>query len=329
MAAPNRSTYRTTVFPLSNPEGQQRWQALLAASPQASPFASLPYARALQTHTDVTASLWFASNAATDLAGVLVFSRRKGPFKRVLVPGFTQYTSLLLAAPADTLHEPLLVLLNALAAAYDDLRFHLHPAMDDIRVLNWIKWQVVPYFTYLIDLKTYDLSKSDWSSSTRRNFNKHTAAYTIEEDIAHAGSCIALCAAGYTRSNRPFPMSPDALNRIAADLHAQQMVRTFVAIPQGEKTPRAGVVVLQDARRAHYWIAGSDPGPAMTVLIGHMLETLKASGIHTFDFVGANTPRIAEFKRRFGPTLTPYYAGMATPNRTLSTLLKLKRTLLS
>lgn len=69
----------------------------------------------------------------------------------------------------------------------------------------------------------------------------------------------------------------------------------------------AGVVVLHDDATAHYWIAGSRPGPAMTVLLGHLLERLASNGMKLFDFVGANTPSIAEFKRRFGPQLVSYY----------------------
>ena len=64
---------------------------------------------------------------------------------------------------------------------------------------------------------------------------------------------------------------------------------------------------MHDAQTAHYWIAGSPPGPAMTVLLGHTLPRLRDAGLQRFDFVGANTPSIAEFKRHFGPTLTPYF----------------------
>ncbi len=43
------------------------------------------------------------------------------------------------------------------------------------------------------------------------------------------------------------------------------------------------------------------------VLLGHILPRLRDDGIEQFDFVGANTPSIAEFKRHFGPVLTPYF----------------------
>ncbi|MEX0599100.1 MAG: GNAT family N-acetyltransferase, partial [Rhodothermales bacterium] len=70
----------------------------------------------------------------------------------------------------------------------------------------------------------------------------------------------------------------------------------------------AAVVILNDGRTAYYWIAGSRPGDGMTVLIGELLPRLFNQGIELFDFMGANTPGIAEFKRKFGARLVPYFA---------------------
>ena len=87
----------------------------------------------------------------------------------------------------------------------------------------------------------------------------------------------------------------------------KNQVRLFTATAVADGAPEGGLAVLHDGRTAHYWIAGSTPGPAMTVLLGHTLPRLRDAGLQTFDFVGANTPSIAEFKRHFGPALTPYF----------------------
>ena len=70
--------------------------------------------------------------------------------------------------------------------------------------------------------------------------------------------------------------------------------------------PEAGLAALTDGRTAHYWLAGSVPGAAMTVLLAEAFTRLAEEGVTTFDFAGANTPSIAEFKRKFGSTLVPY-----------------------
>jgi hypothetical protein len=68
----------------------------------------------------------------------------------------------------------------------------------------------------------------------------------------------------------------------------------------------AAIVLLHRLSDAFYWIVGSSPGPSMTILIAHVFEHCAANNIRRFDFVGANTPSIADFKRRFGPKLTTY-----------------------
>ena len=102
------------------------------------------------------------------------------------------------------------------------------------------------------------------------------------------------------------------------------LVRIFTVAPSKNAAPTAGVALLHDGEQAFYWIAGSVPGPSMTVLIGRLLLELKAAGVDCFDFAGANTPSIAEFKRRFGATLTPYFAVTRRPNRLLGAVTRFK-----
>jgi hypothetical protein len=83
--------------------------------------------------------------------------------------------------------------------------------------------------------------------------------------------------------------------------------RVFAAQARETSAPEAALVVAHDGQTAFYWIAGSDPGPAMTVLLAYTLPQLRHDGITTFDFMGANVPSIAEFKRRFGPALQIYH----------------------
>ena len=116
-----------------------------------------------------------------------------------------------------------------------------------------------------------------------------------------------LCAESYRRHQRNAPAAESQLVALIQQLQTAGAARVFAATASGENAPSGGVIVLHDGRTAHYWIAGSRPGPAMTVLLGKLLPRLRDEGLEVFDFVGANTPSIAEFKRHFRPRLTPYY----------------------
>ncbi len=320
----NASTLQVSVFPLKEEEGRARWSILSSTSPQSSPFSKLAYAEAIVSHFGLRCEIWMVSDEGNDHAGALVFYKKQGPFKRIVVPAFTQYASLLLAQDTRS-SAPVILLLKSLAISFDDLRFHCHPALDDTACFEQANWQTTGYNTYQIDLDTYDSAQSGWSKSARRNYNTNQQNYTFTQNAGAFGQCIRLCAAGYSRSNRAFPANTEALLDLAADLENHQMVRAYTVSLQDSEKAEAGVIILHDMHSAYYWIAGSKPGPAMTVLIGKVLNELKNAKFKTFDFVGANTPSIAEFKRRFGPTLTPYTAGHVTPNRLLDTLLRTKR----
>ncbi len=324
------TSYITSTYDFEAPEAQNRWNRLYLDSKQRSPFSTLVFATSMAAHADLKVSAWFVSDGKKDLAGILLFTRSQGPFSRIVVPGFTPYTSFLFAE-AKPNQEAWMLLLDKLASSYDDLRFHLHPNIEDIRPAHWVNWRSTVYYTYRIDLESYNTDMASWSDGQRRNFRKHQDRYLFEENSDLLGKCIELCAAGYERKGRPFPLNPQSLLNITQDLASNQMIRVFAASSgkdaPGSQRPEAGLVILHDETTAYYWIAGSEPGPAMTVLIGKVLPALKEAGFKTFDFVGANTPNIAEFKRRFGATLTPYHAVMKTPNRLLASILYTKRLL--
>jgi len=300
--------FTSTIHPLDDETAQARWQALWERSPQRSSFSSLPYARAASEAFGVRCEMHLVADAEGDAAGALVFWRRRGPYREVVVPPLTQYAALVLQQPLGEAEvharsSAFEALLAALEARFDVLCFFI--AITDVRPASWRGWRVRPVYTYRLSLHDDDLL-SRWSSATRRTFRKHRHAYRVEEHAA-APAIVQLCAESYRRHGRRLPADTADLLRLVDALRAEGQVRLFTATPHDADTPEGGLAVLHDGHTAHYWIAGSAPGPAMTVLLGHTLPRLRDDGIEQFDFVGANTPSIAEFKRHFGPVLTPYF----------------------
>ncbi len=273
---------------------------------QRTAFSSLAYAQHAARSYGLRTRMHLVSRAGTDEAGVIVHWRQRGIFRNVVVPPFTQYSALLVRRrPSEAVvhrrETPLEALLQDLERIYRPVR--LLSALADPRPAQWRRWRASPLFTYCLDPGA---GIGTWSEATRRAFRKHQESYKIRESAAAAEDIVGLCAGSYKRHGRKLPTRPALLLRMMSSLGDR--IRCFVASRRDAVSPEAGMAVLHDGRTAHYWVAGSVPGPSMTVLIGHVLPLLQASGIRTFDFVGANTPSIAEFKRHFGPTLTPYYA---------------------
>jgi hypothetical protein len=264
--------------------------------------------------------MYLLEKSGEDIGGWLVFSKKKGPFNRVIVPPFTPYTSLLTPSPLpeSAIHgsdNDYARLLDGLAGQFDSMRFHLHPAWQDVRLFQWSNWTASPLYTYTLDLAQFDPGLSSWSESARRTFRKHADAYAFSNDNGSEERIIELNAQRYRKSSRPIPASPARTLQLVQQLERSQLVRAYSVQRHDEQDPSGGLLVVRSETEAYYWLAGSVPGPAMTVLLGRLLPLLKSEGIRTFDFVGANTQSIAEFKRRLGPTLTPYFALTCNPNR--------------
>lgn len=301
--------FKTRIYSLDDAQAQARWQALWEDSPQRSSFSSLLYTSAAARAFGLQAEMHLVAGDQQDEAGAIVLWRQRGPYRQVVVPPFTQYSAIVLREPlAEADVHRRRSAFEALLAALEDrfaiLSFFI--AITDPRPALWRGWQVTPYYTYRLALQDGDVLPR-WSSATRRTFRKHRSAYRFDVSSDTATHIIDQCRTSYQRHGRPLPADSVQLLQLTEHLHRNKQVHLCTVTPDGTTKPEGGLALLHDERMAHYWIAGSAPGPAMTVLLGHALPYLQTAGLQHFDFVGANTPSIAEFKRHFGPNLHPYF----------------------
>ena len=287
------------IYDLSDTGARADYAVLRKAMPQATAFSSLAYADAIMRARGLRAQI----HLPDPQAAAIVFLRGHRLYGRVTVPPFTQYSALLLdeSDNAKDIHartSPLENLLHSIEKVRP--RADLLCRLQDPRPAKWRGWLVTPLYTYLLNPADDDRL---WSSTTRRVHRNRADQFDIEESLDLAPAVIDLCEQSYARHGRGLPGGRKPLLDTVEQLGPQ--TRTFVALHEGR--PQAGMVLLQEGPVAHYWISGSLPGPAMTVLIGQVLPVLRDAGITRFDFVGANTPSIAEFKRRFAPRLDMYF----------------------
>jgi len=254
----------------------------------------------------------FVSEQGEDVAGAIVLWHRRGPYRTLKLAPYTSFSAFLTKGALDesrihTRQSPLEMLVASLEKRYHQLSLLLHPAFTDIRVFTWRGWNVQPLYTYQIALPPdRDLIQA-WSNRTRQTFLKARPSYHFEERADAAGHIAELNHSSYLRQERGVPLERGLLQRLIDHKQKEGQARCFFVTARGEDEPAGGVSLLMDDHTAFYWVAGSSPGPAMTVLLGELLPLLQKEGLDTFDLVGANTVSIAEFKRRFGPQLLPYY----------------------
>lgn len=325
-----------SIFSLEDPGIRERWESLQKDSVIRTPFATLGYVEDLSNvlHLPVKAAI---VTAKEDVAGLLFLEERKSGMKYNSPQGFTPFSGL--AAKniptgaeihsRDTWYESLIQLLHGQLSKTDLV---LPPNIQDVRSFQWASWQVSPLYTYRLDVSDPDRFLSGWSEGAHRLYAKMKDQYELTCSTDHEHHIVQMCLEAYERSNRTPPLTSDQLEGLVLRqiqrgqgvcYTVHQTNGTAPGIKPGA-APSAGVVVLGEAPDAYYWVAGSIPGPAMTILLGKLSYELSKRGYKTFDLVGANTPSIAEFKRRFNPVLTTYFRVRHVRNRLLRIFFSLK-----
>ena len=119
----------------------------------------------------------------------------------------------------------------------------------------------------------------------------------------------------YERHGAAAPISPEVVRRFVEGAQSSGQARLLAAqSPQGETA--SIVAFVEGPSMAYAWVAGADPqhnsSGATSLLYWRYFQQCTQP---RFDFVGANIPAVAFFKRGLGGDLIPYYATeyFATP----------------
>lgn len=305
-------------------ETAELWTSLRSGSPIASPFNNIEFVRTLTESIGVEPNVLVVEDNNVAVAAMLLHVRRKGPFTEVVIPPFVPETPMVLAElPTESATNQARSVFNAiekyLRVNYDAARVHLPTAINDPRTFQWSGWNVSPLYTPVANIPV-PFNTSSWSKGTVQLLDKNKNNFSIHVDASNIDSIVNLVIQSYGRSNRTPPLDEAGLHNLLTKLDGVGMIDVFTAVSNDTGTVDAGVVLLREGTHSCYWIAGSEPGPAMTVLIGEIFNALSSSVVNEIDFVGANTASIAEFKRHFGTELRQYHSCAVTSSRLLRIL---------
>lgn len=248
------------------------------------------------------------------VAGVTGIERKQGPFRLYTTPDLCPHGGFLYApvasespAKPESEHSSATKVLAAfLTRRYHSVQLAHAPAIVDMREFIWSDWEVQPRYTYYIPL---DDPEAIWGRMERR---VRTVIRKAENEGfgcrqgADTEQLRRLYELVYAGQPGRAPVAPEVVERFAAA--AQQKGLTETHLVESTSGEAASIVVFAHGIDCvHAWVAGADPafreGGATSLLYWKFLEQANAS---RFDFVGANIPAIAFFKRGFGGELVAY-----------------------
>ncbi len=308
------------IVPLADAAGRAAYAALVAASPQATPFHSLTHADAACSAFGLTGEIMLTrepEHGGPAAVGGVVFWRRRGPFRLAVVPPLTPYSGPLAAAPlADALTDPaplyetggggpLGAWIAAVARRADAAEFNLPPTFADARPFVWAGWRASPRYTYA--------GPADWGghvpryvrhrvrdySATRSDGTERPGGLRVRRDDGAAALVGRSAEAPFLRSGTRPPV-PAAAAEALVRAHAAAGTVRIAVVERADGTPVGAVATAVDDRSGYVWTGSAEPGPGMLLLIADTAERLVVEGTGRLDLLGANLQAVSAFKRRLG-----------------------------
>lgn len=181
---------------------------------------------------------------------------------------------------------------------------------DDVRPFTWNGFDVQPQYTYVVDLEPGEEGVlGRFSQNPRRNIRNHG-----EEDYSADEGGEEAIEWTIRRVNERYAeqgLTPRFTPEFVVDLYNRLddgQVRPYTLTVDGETV--AGSILLEDGERAYSWQGSARPDvdiPANDLLEWHTMCEAMSRDVRTYEILGANTPRLNEWKTKFNPQPRAYY----------------------
>ena len=249
------------------------------------------------------------------VAGLAALTTKHRGIERIETPELTPHTGFLMApveskgpAKIEAESHRFSELRIRHLQHHDHMRITHTPALNDIRPFSWANWQTRVRYTYQMDLSDLDAL---WERVERRTRTAIRKAEKLGYTVIQTDDIELLCRQYgmiYERHGAAAPISPEVVRRFVEGAQSAGQARLLAAqSPQGETA--SIVAFVEGPSMAYAWVAGADPqhnsSGATSLLYWRYFQQCTQP---RFDFVGANLPAVAFFKRGLGGDLVPYYA---------------------
>jgi hypothetical protein len=304
-------------------DDRDRWDKLVAGSPQATPFHYMGALEVLANHSDAQLHPLVGFKGQEPVGLFPLFEISKGPVETVFSPppqlkvpylGPVQLNfEKLKQRKAESDREDFID--GCMAYVEETVSPHyLHirtaTRYRDVRALSWNGFDVSPRYTYVVDLTPgTDALLEAFSTDARKNVtNDYEVEYRVREEGWEAiESIIEQVKARHEAQGEPFAVTPRFVEDLW-DATPEGTVRPYVCTVDGEFA--GGMVALESNDTAYRWQGGAKTDsdlPINDLVDWRIMADCIERDLTRYDLVGANTQRLNGYKAKFAPVLETYY----------------------
>ncbi len=308
----------TRVVEIIPVEDYPLWDSFVDSSPQGSIFQTSGWIVIISEQFHLQPRIMVVKEGNEIAGGVVLYYKKKMGVPIAARPPLTSYNGILHAADHERKPqkkqtdeaEVTELLSKEIQKNVRFAQFSLSPAIADVRPFQWQGWKTEVQFTYRNSLEDLPKAWESLSQSARRKINRAREKSLAISESGDLETLLTLQEKSYARSALRPIMKRYQFRSLCSALLSKGVLKIY-SIGDSKGVIYSSRAVVIAGQKAFDWIAGSNPGTmeenGTHLLLWEIFERLSKSGVIQFDFLGANTPSIVEFKRSFGGTLVNYY----------------------
>lgn len=322
----------TRTIDTLTPDHYPIWDSFVESSPQGSIFQTSGWIEIITKQFHLEPRIIAVKEGEDIIGGVVLYYKRRFGIPIAARPPLTSYNGILHGPDHERKPqkkqtdeaETTGLLLQRIQGEVRFAQFSLSPATVDVRPFQWHGWKTEVQFTYHNSLTDLPKAWESLSQSVRRKINRAREKTLTISEAGDLDTLLTLQEQSYARSALHPVVTREQFRIICSVLLQKGMIKIY-SISDAERVVHSSRVIILAGQTAYDWIAGSNQATmdenGTHLLLWEIFERLSKSGVSLFDFLGANTPSIVEFKRSFGGTLVNYYDVQWNASRIIKILL--------
>lgn len=304
-------------------EDEEIWDKFVEASPQGNIFVYSKFLDSLNKKYNLVTCY---DNNKIIAGAVILFSENGEPLDSV--HPFTQYQGILLSdnshlkihSKISSEFKVLEFFIQELVRYYKKFCFCQSWKLDDMRPFQWHNYHepekglfnINLRYTAILDLSSYDSFEEYLTfirTVRRQEFKKSNANLNLkeirDENILNYLHEKTFQRQGVTRNNEEISLVK-SITKVAIDNGYGKLLCSYQ-----NDIPTSSILFLYDKSTAYYLFAANDPEYRNTfsgnfVLLNLIKDAFERK-VNEIDFVGANSPKRADYKISYNAVLKPYF----------------------
>jgi CelD/BcsL family acetyltransferase involved in cellulose biosynthesis len=294
------------VHTISLHEQPETWERLRASSHDRTLFNSAAWLSVLAQVFQRKPQAVILTDAAGEAAGIPLLLRQRGPLRLSAALPITLYAGMIRRTGSDIDVTPLL---QAVEQQSHFVSLSTVWTAAEQSLLTARGWRLRPQQTIRMELGDLQAVWEGYNQSLRRKLRRVLdGGFRLDADPP-TPIIIGMFEQSYSRHGIRPPLPGSTVERWLNELRRRDIARCFAA-RQADGRFAAVRVMLRDGAMLYDWLAGADPAIAPSAshwLLHTVLQRFSDDNCREFDFMGANTPGVTDFKRSFGGRISEYH----------------------